>query len=126
MSESNTTSDNSSTDDSFDLDYSSENDSSQLDCSSDDTSSHPGLPRHPISTAFQRKYLAMTKTHRRTVISQGRRRRAIRRISKHTVKMKHTGSILPTGPYRLDVERESLLGSSNVVNNHVKRKFNNK
>jgi hypothetical protein len=48
--------------------------------------------------ALQRKYLAMTKTHRRTVTSRGRRRRAIRRTSKPTVKMKHTASILPTGP----------------------------
>jgi hypothetical protein len=61
------------------LDYSSEeDDSSQLDYYSDHTSSHLDLPQRPLSVALQRKYLAMTKTHRRTVTSRGRRRRAIR------------------------------------------------
>jgi hypothetical protein len=97
-SSSSTYSEDSSTDDSSHLTYSSDDDSSQLDYSSDDTSSHLDLPRRTLSVALQRKFLAMTKTHRRTVTSRGRRRRAIRRMSKPTVKMKHTASILPTGP----------------------------
>jgi hypothetical protein len=88
----------SSTDESSHLDYSSDDDSSQLDYSSDGTSSHLDLPQRPLLVALQRKYLAMTTTHRRTVTARGRRRRAIRRMSKPTVKMKYTASILPTGP----------------------------
>jgi hypothetical protein len=98
MSASNPDSEDSSTDDSSYLDYSSDGDSSQLAYSSDGTSSHLDLPQRPLLVALQRKYLAMTTTHRRTVTARGRRRRAIRRLSKPTVKMKYTASILPTGP----------------------------
>jgi hypothetical protein len=100
MSASNTDSEDSSTDDSSHLDYSSDTDSSQLDYSSDDTTSHLDLRRRHLLVALllQRRYLALTKTHRRNVPSRGRRRRAIRRMGKPTVKLKHTASILPTGP----------------------------
>jgi hypothetical protein len=58
-----------------------------------------------------------------TVINQARRRRANRQMSKPTVKMRHTGSTLPTEPQRFDVELESVLGRSNVINHHINRKF---
>jgi hypothetical protein len=98
MSASNPDSEYSSTDDSSHLDYLSDDNSSQLDYSSDGTSSHLNLPQRPLLLALQRKYLAMTKSHRRTVTARGRRRRAIRRMSKPTVKMKYSASTLPTGP----------------------------
>jgi hypothetical protein len=77
MSTSHPDSEDSSTDDSSHLDYSSDEDSSQLDYSSDGTASHLDLPQRPLLVALQRKYLAMTTTHRRTVTSRGRRRRVI-------------------------------------------------
>jgi hypothetical protein len=100
MSVSNPDSENSSsTDDSSNLAYSSDDESSLLDYSSDGTSSHLDLPQRLPLVALQRKYLTMTETHtRRTVTARGRRRRAIRRMSKPTVKMKYAATILPTGP----------------------------
>jgi hypothetical protein len=72
MSESNPESEDSSTDDSSRRDYLSDEESSQFDYSSDGTSSHLDLPQRPLLVALQSKYLAMTKTHRRTVTSRGR------------------------------------------------------